>query len=161
MNGRDAAHSSFEWYLTIRFYVVPRTVGEAIVIPFHRCEAALHSPALRLPLTLSNLRISPPHRLTGGGRVFSTIRDSLTVESTSSEVVIAGPGIVSLTANMTTPDLGCNPILPVSATATLSPVAAGRALRVNLELSPVAERKGLAAKWFYIAVTSATDDEEE
>lgn len=148
---KDAPPSSFTWHLEMRLYFVPRRMGDALVIPFHRCEAAVHVRSSQFQLPLSELRISPPQRWAGQGRDFYSVRDSLTIDSTSSEVIITGPGILSLTANSTTSTLGCDPTQPLSAMASLTPVGIGSPLRVSIDLVPsMKKQENLAAKWAYV-----------
>ena len=72
------------WRVSVELYVTPQG-RRRVTIPFHRCKADLLIPDAA-PTTLNNLYLGP------------TAAKSHTIRSSSSEVVIDGPGLVVLSA---------------------------------------------------------------
>lgn len=90
------ARDKHQWYLRIELYVTPWEAAP-VVIPFHRCEATVRLPNLEAPITLGNIRLSPPYKLSPGLIGRGQEPDSYTVAHTRNEVILQGPGRVNLT----------------------------------------------------------------
>jgi len=86
-----------KFILTLKLYVTTFT-DEVAMNPFHRCNAEIkwnkqpHSPMLE------RITLKQPYRFLSGES------DSLTIESTGSEVLIGGPGKLNLEARLSIPE---------------------------------------------------------
>ena len=105
----------------------------------------------------SELRLSPPRRMSfshsGGEAKLSSFVDSKTIDSSSSELVIKGPGRVTIAAQ-TTHTLGS---LPACATVSVSLhiTAVGIASPSAVQISLLAAKpdKDMIAKWTFQSAT--------
>jgi hypothetical protein len=98
---RPNAEDLERWYLRGTLYLTPR--GNDVVIPFHRTRVSI-AQGIELHIApWTGFRMFPPGRIgiTGGG--ISSRVDSATVTSTSSEVILSGPGRVHFEADITYP----------------------------------------------------------
>jgi hypothetical protein len=78
------------WSVDIQLYLTPRT-SDMVVLPFHRASLELLNPG-QPALQMSNISVAPLSRFTPSG--FKP--DSQTIASTSSELIINGPGRVEV-----------------------------------------------------------------
>jgi hypothetical protein len=74
------------WLIRLKLYVVPEGPSR-ITIPFHRCSGMLNSPTLRSDPRLSTITLAPYDR------------GSVSIRGSNSELVIEGPGMVTLEAD--------------------------------------------------------------
>lgn len=137
------------WYATGSLYVVPSGT-DAVVIPFHRCRLIANLPAGSMINSWSEFRLSPPYRFSVSGRGgISSAVDSLTVESSSSEVIIAGPGRIRFSASTTNPSEPGPIGAGASLTLTMNPVGALTPSVVNIDLLPAKAGGDTKAMWQY------------
>jgi len=80
-------------------YVTPRT-KDLIVIPYHRCKGKIIFSS-ESEINLDKITLNAPMRFTGGG----IVQDSLTVQHTYNEIVISGPGTLTLEAKAEVEDI--------------------------------------------------------
>lgn len=148
---RDEPHkdggSYQRWYFDASLYVVPR--GEALVIPFHRCvlTAAFEGGA-----SIDNwptLRLTPPYSIRMAGREMGSRVDSLTVESSSAEVIIQGPGKVQVMADVTNPLASFRLDGSVSIALRLNAIGANAASVLTVELTPKGPKNASKAEWVF------------
>ena len=144
------------WYVDGVLYVVPSD-SQTLVVPFHRCHLAVTLGEGAVIGTWSELRLSPPRRMSfshsGGEAKLSSFVDSKTIDSSSSELVIKGPGRVTIAAQ-TTHTLGS---LPACATVSVSLhiTAVGIASPSAVQISLLAAKpdKDMIAKWTFQSAT--------
>lgn len=89
-------------YLTMELYIVPKN-NALNIIPFHRCKAWFEILDVTPQTEFSYLRLHPH-----GGPMYagmSRMPQSLTMKDTTSELIIDGPGRVSLKASTGRPTL--------------------------------------------------------
>jgi len=122
-------------YLNLGLYFVPRA-RDPIVIPFHRCEAVLSLNAPRPSVTFKKLHLGPA-RLYGRDTDFRLPPDSLTIEGTSTELVIRGPGQADLHAEA---KLESVPDARGDASVTVRLAVAGSQLPLVLDVALPKER---------------------
>jgi hypothetical protein len=85
----------FEWDLFVKLYLVPFT-DDRIVYPFHRCQVALVEPVTDRTVFDIAPSLSVPTRRTSGFAGSTEESLSATMESTTSELIVFGPGAVEL-----------------------------------------------------------------
>ena len=145
---RQSSDRRFDWRLQARLYVEPAQ-DSRLVIPFHRCEVQAWLPGLPEQRRFSSVRLDP---LIKWREEYHSEPDSHTIVSTSSEVILTGPGMISMGAELRTPPPG---VWTEGANATVSIRlrASGLDQPVDalLELEPyrsMAQRPGvLEARW--------------
>lgn len=109
-------------------YLVP-TDASHVVIPFHRCQGGVVLDEERYDLT--QLRLSPPQ----GGTLQAPHNRSLTIDATNDELIVAGPGIVRLTARFNPePITLIRPVPACHVSITLAVIHAWAAVRVEATL---------------------------
>lgn len=86
------------WTVSLELYVIPRT-KERIIIPMHDCEGSFGVEAVFTNMPLTELRVHPPTEYRG----IKSRNLSLTIRGTEHEVLIDGPGILIVEAEVTTP----------------------------------------------------------
>lgn len=137
------------WYLNGSLYVVP-SGSDALVIPFHRCSLALTLGNGTVIDSWSEFRLSPPRRFAmSPGAGISSAVDSMTVDSSSSEVIISGPGKVKFEASVTNardPD----PVTAnVSVALHMDAVGTTSSSVVEETLQPTKADSDMKAKWAF------------
>jgi hypothetical protein len=122
------------WELILTMYFSPKN-NERIVVPFHKCSASIELPGCVSRMELPDFEMRPPKTIMGSGTVTDqTTRDvilSLTINSTHTELVIDGPGLVRLRAAgevTTMPDAAGGPVAEVS--VTMLPVGAESPIQI-------------------------------
>lgn len=154
------------WTLEMRLYaIVP--MGSQVVIPFHHCSASVElgerTPQLpdvevRHPTSYESLPDPSPVDQRGLPRLAASltgtqgrfVRNSLTVEATDDEVLIGGPGRLSLRANGREPAEG---VLPAGqsgvATVRMRPIGAETEVVIAVGLEPTGGGQDSSArgKW--------------
>ena len=121
---------------------------EPLTVPFHRCDAVLEVPGLVERQPMAYLRLAPPYR-SGFARDRTALLDSVTIEGTSHEVVLRGPGMLLLTAELFTYGFHHPDRMPEAHfEVRLAPVGAGGAASLGARLQPaVSPEKGFIAAW--------------
>jgi len=148
---REKDEVKFFWSLKLELYVETPNEGH-IIIPFHRCivtfevlgsvsrmafdSISLRPPTLGYPM-LRRAGEPPPEPL------------SKTIESTSDEVLIYGPGKLYLYASLYTPALEQISTKEIQVTASLLPVKAERSVMIDVMLSHESPRKDEACRWIF------------
>lgn len=85
----------YQWNLSMKIYLVTFS-SETVVIPFHRCEIVFRPEGRPDENKFENIRITPPTSYST--RALKQTRESLTIESTDSEVLINTAGMAFLNA---------------------------------------------------------------
>jgi hypothetical protein len=139
--------STQRWYLHGSLYVVP-SGSEPLVIPFHRCSVTVKLASGNFIDSWADFRLSPPRKMsvTSGTGLSSRI-DSMTVESSSSEVIITGPGRVTFEASVTA-DLEPEPInANISVALRMNAVGANATSVIDEVLRPTTFGADMKARW--------------
>lgn len=87
----------FTWDLEARLYAEPAS-NLRLVIPFHRCEVEIQLPGQDERRNVNELRLNPPHKINVTNQNIGSEPDSHTIASTGSEIILEGPGMLSLEA---------------------------------------------------------------
>jgi hypothetical protein len=142
------------WFVNGSLYVIPSGTGP-VVYPFHRCSLSV---TLANGLTIgswTNIRLSPLRRrrfLARPGEPISSSIDSLTVDASSTEVILTGPGQVELRASTKTPDMAEPTHTSASITLTLNAVGTTKPSVIFADLEPVTSTdKYFKAKWTFLS----------
>lgn len=92
--------------MNLKIYVTTWT-EELIVIPFHKCNAEIKWEGQQRPPKLNKIKLKQPFkqtiRLPGSLAFAPPESDSLTIGSTSNEVLISGSGMINLEAELSIP----------------------------------------------------------
>lgn len=136
---------NLEWHLTLELYIETKNT-ERVVIPLHRCNAWLEIVGW-LPRTLFHpVRLWSP--CTGIGELI--VSQSLTIKSTDSEVLIDGPGKLSLYSSATIPTVEESFAHDVQVTVTLLPVNTEHSISISATLVPSPpSRKSVSTTWAF------------
>jgi hypothetical protein len=147
----QAAEAGWDWHVTGKLYVIP-SGAETLVFPFHRCSLTATLGDGSSIRSWTKLRLSPPRLFFGPKptRMTSTI-DSLTVDASSSEVILTGPGQVTFSASTREPFAAEVIDMNVSVVFTLNAVGTVRPLILSMDLQPAAADKNSKAKWAFSA----------
>lgn len=134
MEKNNSGTSSQRWHLYGSIYAVP-SGPEPLVIPFHRCNISVTLANVAVLDEWAELTLTPPRRmhLSRNAGISSSV-DSMTVDSSSSEVIITGPGRVQFAASMSSeqeielvPD-NVSVVLRMNAVGTNTPSVIGETL---------------------------------
>ncbi|MHB1186727.1 hypothetical protein [Thiobacillus sp.] len=139
--------SNQKWYLYGSVYVVP-SGPESLVIPFHRCSVTVTLANGAIIDDWSDFRLSPPYRmhLSRGAGISSSV-DSMTVGSSSSEVIISGPGRVKFEASIIS-EQDLEPASgSVSVVLRMNAVGANASSVIGETLRPTTHDADFKAKW--------------
>ena len=146
----SASPSVLDWHLRMRLYVTP-TSAERVVIPFHKSSCSVALPPLPAPLE-APVRLAPPESfggILGGLRGQPRQVHSLTIDGTSSELIIDGPGVAYLTMAMSSAPPSSDFSEVAEVTAALWPTYSLHAVRVVAPLTFRAAHQGSGPKWVY------------
>ena len=88
---------SFHWHLTASAYVAA-VLETAVVIPFHKCEVRISDGKSWELTSWKRFQVRPPYTMGISSGNLTSRKDSLTIESSSSEVIIQGPGRIQISA---------------------------------------------------------------
>lgn len=129
----DQASQVSRWYVSGSLYVVPQSPS-VVVFPFHRCTLTVAFGGAQTLGEWERLLLSTP---SSGGRI----------ESTTSEILVAGPGTINFLTSRV--DAGFAEDLPQEVTCTLKMPAIGSPLSTTWSGTLVAVEPGLdsCAKW--------------
>ena len=133
------------WYLRVDLYVEAHA-GQTIVIPFHRCTASITISEFDFKITLNSIHFAPPY-MHGMGQ---SKKLSKTIDSTQAEVLIDGPGKVTLTAETYLPfseSSLSNTIILVD--VSVFPTHAEQAVPISTVLIPKAPEADQRYKWVF------------
>ena len=138
------------WWLVGHLYVSP-SGADTLVFPFHRCHVAVRLGSEPPVGPWSDFRLSPPSRFNFPGTAESSIRvDSLTVRSSSTEVLLNGPGQVTFSASATDSRFPEPEPDQASVTLTLHAIRASVPSTVAIDLrSAKPDRDHTKAKWSF------------
>jgi hypothetical protein len=137
------------WYVRGEVYVIPSD-AKAVVFPFHRCKLALRfADGATIDLS-SEFRLSEPRNISVAftrGENLTSYKDSVTVESSSSEAVFLGPGLARVYSSST--DSVSSERMNGAITVVLSLHIAGASTpqSMHIELQPTKPDKNELAKW--------------
>ena len=105
--GRIPDNWAAVWTVRLQLYLAPVS-AERLVIPFHKCSAALALTAGAEPTPAETLRVSVPIevpplgvRMAEHGRERKKL--SITMDNTATELIVDGPGTILLTASGISP----------------------------------------------------------
>lgn len=88
--------SGFSWDFRLAMYLIPRS-STRLVIPFHHCECAIKPLGSGSEIVFDEITLSPQTKTYLQSLQASGIRtkvDSCTIQSTSTELLVDGPGLV-------------------------------------------------------------------
>lgn len=99
---KEPARPSYAWSLAMRIYMVPRSDG-LMVLPFHRCTGYFEIPGMFERTMFDEVKLAPPMRtaISGGEMGLVTTKLSLTIDGTTNELLVHGPGKIMLSASTT------------------------------------------------------------
>ena len=143
-----------KWYLYGALYIVP-SGPEPLVIPFHRCGVMVALTNGKVLEDWSDFRLSPPRRVhfSRGSGISSSV-DSMTVESSSSEVIITGPGRVTFEASVIS-EQDPEPVTGnVSVTLRLNAIGTNAHSVIEKALHPSSCDRDFRAKWEFSDVAT-------
>ncbi|MCL4262233.1 MAG: hypothetical protein KJ069_03425 [Anaerolineae bacterium] len=138
------------WNLDVDLYVETE-VGQAIVIPFHRCGVSITIQSNGDTITFQKIALGPPIRYGSRG---SSVQ-SKTIESTSDEALLYGPGRLILLGEAVVsfndaPAIQvADDVSHVSMRVSLLPVYAEQASIIRAELVPTAPEHGERYRWTF------------
>ncbi len=138
------------WNLDVNLYV-ETDIGQAVIIPFHRCGISITIQSKGDVITLQKITLGPPYRYGFSGSSVT----SKTIESTSDEVLLYGPGrlILSGEAVVSFNDAPAiqvaDDVSHVSMRVSLLPVYAEQASIIRAELVPTAPEHGERYRWSF------------
>jgi len=141
------------WHLYLKLYVIP-TSKVQLVIPFHHCEALLTSADHSRHISFDRFILEPLSRtmiIPGESLGTSSEVDSLTIQGTSTEVLIRGPGMIELRAEAQTPSEQYFEH-DISAILYLHPVDIEHPITINaaMQLTPPEKlENGELAEWIF------------
>lgn len=135
------------WYLNGSMYVVP-SGAESLVIPFHRCSVSV---TLANGISINQwpgFHLSPPRKFNLFQREgMSSSTDSMTIESSSSEVIISGPGRLRFEASIIL-DLEPGPSSEnISIALRMVPAGTHSPSIIEGVLNPIKCEENFKAKW--------------
>jgi hypothetical protein len=133
------------WYMRGSLYLTPR--GSDVVIPFHRARVSITQGIELHIVRWRGFRMFPPGRFGMSGDAISSRVDSATVTSTSSEVILSGPGRVHFEAQINHPFKGVAADKPLEAKLALSIVGVEIPLSFSLALLTKAPEKHVKMAW--------------
>jgi hypothetical protein len=132
-----------EWHLTLELYIEPKNT-ERVVIPLHRCNTWLEIIGLLPRTPFQPIFLSSP--CTGVGEMI--VSQSLTIKSTNSELLIDGPGKLSVYSSVTIPTVEDSFTHDVQVTVTLRPVNTEHSISINATLVPSPPSKqSVSTRW--------------
>lgn len=99
----EYTRAKLRWKLSLELYVEPAD-RKRVVIPVHRCVASTVALLNSEPCPLKNIRMGPRFLEAGDGPALPTdTRLSRTIDSSPTEVIVDGPGLVLFSAETVTP----------------------------------------------------------
>lgn len=121
-------------HLSKDLHFVPRS-AEPIVIPFHRCNVSAAIGGGQ-EIHFNKIRLVPPtvHSFHSGG--FASRPDSVTVEGTSSELIVGGPGSAKLLGEVEPETRPLGSDSPARILITLAVAGAELPLTIDFLISP-------------------------
>lgn len=137
------------WHLSGALYFTPR--GGDVVIPFHRVKLAVTQGLHQHIYPWAHFRMYPPRRFVMGGS-FSSRTDSATVEGTSSEVIISGPGMVHFDAEATFPSTNIAIGVALELRLVLSVAGVEAPLSLGVLMAPARPAEHIRMAWAQVDV---------
>lgn len=135
----------WHWNLKLELYV-SSNIKAPLVIPFHKCQAFLEFGQSIFRMPLNNIKMMPPplhkhwsYRIVSANDTTPAQRpehDSITIDGTSSEIMIKGAGKFILTGSGETPLID-NSFLedPIKFKAILQPIDMDRPIHLDFQLN--------------------------
>jgi hypothetical protein len=143
----DDATQVHRWHLNGSIYLLP-TGRDQIVIPFHRCKVRLAISPNQVIEEWKEFGLNAPRKI---GRIarrqLSAFDDSKTIESTSAELIVNGPGRVEFFVGVAATALDLPPPGNVAASLYLHAVGASVPSVWSCVLEPTPATNGARAKW--------------
>ncbi len=137
----------FDHSLELTIYFVPVS-ADRVVIPLHQCEAFVEISGWIKKRKLRHLSLHTPKDF--DRKSFESFPSSKTIEETSDEIIIYGPGKVYLSAYLETPIVKAIPQSDASVTAKLFPTNVDIPVLINVTLKLVDKDKGETFSWQYV-----------
>jgi hypothetical protein len=136
------------WRLSLDLYNLSVDEGR-MVIPFHKCQGAFQIGAHGAWVKFETLEIKPPYPLPkDASRV--TAQSSLTIQGTSDEVFISGPGKMVLEAQTEIPMLELSGDEVVHVSITLVVINADFPIKLSLDLMADGSLGGTDNMWRWV-----------
>jgi len=144
------------WTLQVELYVVPGDEN-TLVIPFHRCSGWIHFFGSDAKVEFDEIRLGPPYSAGLIGINRTPPRNlSLTVNASSSEVLIDGPGKVLFHASVSTPGDIETPPDEIRFQASLAPVGLHTPVLITGCLAQPEAQDGSSPSWLWKTTTDRT-----
>lgn len=151
----DVHEKDWHWRLNLELYV-SSNIKTPLVIPFHQCEVLVEIKNALLQFTANNIELKPPSLNAGGGWGYKKMgepntgpiqrpqHDSATIDGTSSEIIISGPGKFRLSGNGVTKSFSDNiSYTKANLNIKLKPVDTDRFIHLELSMDWIAaDRSG-------------------
>lgn len=144
-NKNGNTYNKESWYLRGALYLTPDE-GK-VVIPFHRAKLLVTQGLEESINSWQFFRMFPPNRLGRDGSGFISRVDSETVNATSSEVIISGPGKVFFEASTSLPFTHILANTALEVRLTLSVVKAEIPLSLSILLAPTVAKGSEKMVW--------------
>ena len=138
----DRDDSRLNWNLSAKLYLVSQVAGE-LIIPKHRCEFSFEVQGVLGRTSFSQIFLSAPS-VYGVARA---IRTSLTVESTSTEVIVNGAGLVMLSASASSKNDREFSSAPARIVGTIRTAHDDRPIVIALTLAPSGSSGKYSGEW--------------
>lgn len=90
------------WWVQLKLYAIPKTVP--VVIPFHKCKGIVSVDKLGINASLNRVILYPGNKIFGplGSKIVAA---SATIQESTEELIINGPGMLKVEATSTATDL--------------------------------------------------------
>lgn len=150
---KDDATQVHRWHLNGSVYLLP-TCRDQVVIPFHKCRVRLALSPTRVIEEWKEFELSAPRRVGISSGHFNTFHDSKTIESTSAELIVNGPGRVNFRVGVAAAATDLPPLGNVTASLYLHAVGASVPAVWSCTLEPTAGSPDTKARWKYGAVAA-------
>jgi hypothetical protein len=151
---KEDATQVHRWYLNGSVYLLP-TSRDQIVIPFHKCKVRLAISASRVIEEWKEFELSAPRRVgISSGRQINTFHDSKTIESTSAELIVNGPGRVNFLVGVAATASDQPPLGDVEVSLFLHAVGASVPAVWSCTLEPTTASPDTKAKWKFGSIAA-------
>jgi len=134
------------WNLKMHLYVRPRT-NDRIVIPRHQCSVRMACLGWPYSQSMSILMMLPPHKAQFRNVDAPNQPHSSVIESTPEELLIYGPGKITLQTGITSSDLPVHSDANIDINVTMLPFGAEVPAIIDQPLHPIASEPAQRDSW--------------